>query len=193
MQDSPAAPEGGAAPSAPQPVRITQRILAQYVRDLSFENVLARKGVGGDLTPEIQVQVALDAKRRSAENQYEVATKLNATSRTKAAGEVLFALEIDYVGVFEIAGVPEDQLHAYLLIECPRQTFPFLRRIVSDVTRDGGFPALNLDSIDFVALYRAEIARRAQAAGQAGAATAPANGGPAGTGGTGSAPPRLDA
>jgi preprotein translocase subunit SecB len=62
-----------------------------------------------------------------------------------------------------IDGLPEEQLHPYLLIECPRITFPFLRRIVSDITRDGGFPALNLEMIDFVALYRNELARRAQA------------------------------
>jgi preprotein translocase subunit SecB len=69
-------------------------------------------------------------------------------------------MEIDYVGIFHIEGVPEDQMHPFLLIECPRMIFPFLRRIVSDVTRDGGFPPLNLENIDFIALYRNEIARR---------------------------------
>ncbi|WP_051150456.1 protein-export chaperone SecB [Rubellimicrobium thermophilum] len=167
---------------------MSTRILAQYIRDLSFENVLARKGVQGEVTPEVQVQVALDAKKRSIPGQYEVATKLTATSKTRAAGEVLFVLEVDYVGVFEIQGVPEDQLHPYLLIECPRLIFPFLRRIVSDVSRDGGFPPLNLDMIDWVQLYRADIARRAQQAqqtqqaqGQQGGDAAPA------------AAPRLDA
>ena len=72
----------------------------------------------------------------------------------------MFILELDYAGVFHVEGVPEDQLHPFLLIECPRILFPFVRRIVSDVTRDGGFPPLNLDNIDFVALYRQEIARR---------------------------------
>ena len=65
--------------------------------------------------------------------------------------------------MFQIEGVPADQINPYLLIECPRITFPFLRRIVSDVTRDGGFPPLNLEMIDFVQLYRSEVARRAQA------------------------------
>jgi preprotein translocase subunit SecB len=74
--------------------------------------------------------------------------------------EKLFLMEIDYVGIFSIAGVPEDQLHPFLLIECPRLLFPFLRRIVSDVTRDGGFPPLNLETIDFMALYRNELMRR---------------------------------
>jgi preprotein translocase subunit SecB len=161
MQDTPETPEGASATPAAAP-RISQRILTQYVRDLSFENVLARKGVTGDLTPEIAVQVSLDGRKRGGENQYEVTTKLTATSKTKANGDVLFMLEIEYVGVFQIEGVPETQMHPYLLIECPRITFPFLRRIVSDVTRDGGFPPLNLEMIDFVALYRNELTRRAQ-------------------------------
>lgn len=165
MTDTPDAPDDtpdGAAPTPAAAAKVTQRILAQYIRDLSFENVLARKGVTGEVAPEIAVQVALDGKKRGGDHQYEVTTKLTATSKTKATGDVLFALEVEYVGVFHIEGVPEAQLHPYLLIECPRLTFPFLRRIVSDVTRDGGFPPLNLEMIDFVALYRGELARRAQ-------------------------------
>ena len=107
---------------------------------MSFENILAQKGVTGDAQPEIQVQVNLDARKRKPDDQYEVITKLNVTSKTKEKGEPLFVLEIEYAGVFEVKGVPEQQMHPYLLIECPRITFPFLRRIVSDVTRDGGFP-----------------------------------------------------
>ncbi|WP_411889463.1 protein-export chaperone SecB [Yoonia sp. SDW83-1] len=154
-------PENGAAPAqAPQ---VTSRVLAQYIRDMSFENILAQKGVQGDAQPEIQVQVNLDARKRSADNQYEIITKLNINSKTKEKGEPLFILEIEYAGVFHVEGVPEEQMHPYLLIECPRITFPFLRRIVSDVTRDGGFPPLNLETIDFLALYRSELARRAEA------------------------------
>jgi preprotein translocase subunit SecB len=162
MTDTPdnAAP---AAAGTPQQQQITSRVLAQYIRDMSFENILAQKGVKGDAQPEIQVQVNLDARKRTADHQFEVITKLNITSKTKAANEPLFVLEIEYAGVFHVEGVPEEQMHPYLLIECPRITFPFLRRIVSDVTRDGGFPALNLETIDFLALYRAELARRAEA------------------------------
>ncbi|EAQ07538.1 protein-export chaperone SecB [Yoonia vestfoldensis] len=162
MTDTPdnAAPAAGAAP---QPQQISSRVLAQYIRDMSFENILAQKGVKGDAQPEVQVQVNLDARKRTADHQFEVITKLNITSKTKAAGEPLFVLEIEYAGVFHVEGVPEEQMHPYLLIECPRITFPFLRRIVSDVTRDGGFPALNLETIDFLALYRSELARRAEA------------------------------
>ena len=169
MTDMPDAPNGATPTAAPATPKVSQRILAQYIRDLSFENVLARKGVSGEVQPEIQVQVSLDGKKRGGDNQYEVTTKIAATSKTKSTGDVLFVLEIEYVGVFQIEGVPEAQLHPYLLIECPRITFPFLRRIVSDVTRDGGFPPLNLEMIDFVQLYRNDLARRAQA-GQAAAA-----------------------
>lgn len=154
-------PENGAAAPTAAP-QINSRVLAQYIRDMSFENILAQKGVTGDAQPEIQVQVNLDARKRKVDNQFEVITKLNITSKTKEKGEALFVLEIEYAGVFHVEGVPEDQMHPYLLIECPRITFPFLRRIVSDVTRDGGFPPLNLETIDFLALYRTELARRAE-------------------------------
>ena len=158
MSDTPE--NGAAAPAAPQ---INSRVLAQYIRDMSFENILAQKGVTGDAQPEIQVQVNLDARKRKADNQFEVITKLNVTSKTKEKGEPLFVLELEYAGVFHVEGVPEEQMHPYLLIECPRITFPFVRRVVSDVTRDGGFPPLNLETIDFLALYRSELARRAEA------------------------------
>lgn len=155
---------GGDATAAPtQPAKIMQRVIAQYIRDMSFENVLAQKGAKGEVQPEIQVQVNLDARKRGSDNQYEVITKLNITSKTKESGDPIFVMEIEYAGIFQIEGVPEEQMHPYLLIECPRITFPFLRRIVSDVTRDGGFAALNLETIDFLQLYRTEIARRAQA------------------------------
>ena len=165
MSDTPE-PNGaippGAAPGAQAP-KVTQRVIAQYIRDMSFENVLAQKGIKGDVQPEIQVQVNLDARKRGADNQFEVITKLNITSKAKETADPIFVFEIEYAGVFQIDGVPEEQMHPYLLIECPRITFPFLRRIVSDVTRDGGFAPLNLETIDFMALYRNELARRVQA------------------------------
>lgn len=149
--------DNGAATEQPQ---LQMKVLGQFVRDMSFENVMAQKGISGDVQPDVQVQVNLDAKKRQAEHQFEVAIKLNITSKSKAGGEPLFVLEIDYVGIFQIQGVPDAQLHPFLLIECPRMLFPFLRRIVSDITRDGGYPPLNLETIDFVQLYRQEIARR---------------------------------
>ncbi|MDQ2090313.1 protein-export chaperone SecB [Marimonas arenosa] len=155
----------GAAAQAPQ---IQLNVINQFVRDLSFENILAQKGGQGEVQPDIQVQVNLDAKKREAENQYEVSIKLNIENRDKTnTDKKIFLMEIDYAGLFFIAGVPEEQMHPFLLIECPRLLFPFLRRIVSDISRDGGFPPLNLDNIDFMALYRQELERRQAASGQA--------------------------
>ena len=157
--------EAAAAPQ-PQQAQPQMKVLGQFVRDLSFENIMAQKGISGEVQPDVSVQVNLDAKKRSVENQYEVAIKLKVDSNAKAGGEQLFLLELEYAGIFHIEGVPEAQMHPFLLIECPRMLFPFLRRIVSDVTRDGGYPALNLENIDFVSIYRNELARQ-QAAQQA--------------------------
>ena len=156
---------GNGADQAPQ---IQLNVINQFVRDLSFENILAQKREQGELQPDIQVQVNLDAQKREAENHYEVAIKLNIENRDKNNPEhKIFIMEIDYAGLFFIAGVPEEQMHPFLLIECPRLLFPFLRRIVSDISRDGGFPPLNLDNIDFMGLYRQELARRQAETGQA--------------------------
>lgn len=148
----------GAAPEAPQ---VRMQVMAQYIRDMSFENAVAQKGLAGsDVQPEIQVAVSLDARKRAVDHQYEVLNKYRVTSTNKSDGATLFLLELEYGGVFHVEGVPEDQLHPFLLIECPRLLFPYVRRIVSDVTRDGGFPPLNIDNVDFLALYRQELARR---------------------------------
>ncbi len=150
--------------SAPQAApQIKMQVLAQFVRDLSFENMVAQKGLSaGDVQPDIQVAVSLDARKRGTGSHYDVITKFKVTSKNKANGDTLFLLELDYGGVFLVEGVTDEQLHPFLLIECPRLLFPFVRRIISDVIRDGGFPALNVDTVDFLALYRQELARRAQ-------------------------------
>lgn len=158
-------PTGNGAAEATTPAQIKMQVLAQYVRDMSFENMVVQKGLSaGEVQPDIQVAVSLDARKRPVEHQYEVVTKFKVTSNNKADKAALFLLELDYGGIFHIEGVPEDQLHPFLLIECPRMIFPFVRRIISDVTRDGGFPPLNVDTVDFLALYRQELARRAAAA-----------------------------
>jgi len=149
--------EVAAAQPPKQPVL---KVLSQYVRDMSFENVSAQKGKNPEGKPNFNVQVGLDAKKKGEAKNFEIIIKLNVTA---AAGEEkLFILEVEYGGLFFVDNVNEQQLHAFLLIECPRQIFPYLRRIVSDITHDGGFPPLNLDSIDFLALYRQELSRRAQ-------------------------------
>lgn len=158
--------ENGAADTSAQPAaqaqapQLKMSIINQFIKDLSFENVLAQKGVSGEVQPDVKVQVNLDARKRSADHQYEVILKLVIDSSVKGSTAKLFLLELEYAGVFHIEGVPNEQMHPFLLIECPRMLFPFVRRIVSDVTRDGGFPPLNMDIIDFVQLYRSELARR---------------------------------
>ena len=146
--------EAGAAPTPPTPPQM--KVLGQFIKDLSFENIVSRKPIQGEVQPDMQVQVSLDAKKR-ADNQYEVISKYNITSKNKGSDDVLFVLELEYAGLFLIENIAQEQIHPFLLIECPRMTFPFVRRIVSDVTRDGGFPPLNLDNVDFVALYRQQI------------------------------------
>lgn len=143
-----------AAGEQPQP---RLQVLSQYIRDLSFENIAMRDGVKAEGNPDISVQVSLDASKKG-ENVYEVVNKVKVDAKQGEAR--IFLMELEYAGQFRVEGVPEDRLHPFLMIECPRMIFPYLRRIVGDVTRDGGFPPLNLDNIDFLALYRQEIARR---------------------------------
>lgn len=162
------AEENGAAAQpqaqAPAQPQIKMQVLAQFIRDMSFENAVAQKGLnGGEVQPDIQVAVSLDARKRTQDHQFEVIQKFRVTSKNKANGETLFLLELDYGGVFHIEGVPDEQIHPFLMIECPRLLFPFIRRIISDVTRDGGFPPLNIDTVDYLSLYRQELARRSQA------------------------------
>jgi preprotein translocase subunit SecB len=155
--------QGNGADAANETQQVKMDVLTQFVRDLSFENVLAQQGTGGEVSPDVQVGVSLSPKKRQQENQYEVVVKLNISSKNKGTEQQLFLLEMEYAGVFHVEGVPDDQLHPFLMIECPRMIFPFIRRIVSDVTRDGGFPPLNLENIDWIKLYRNELARRQSA------------------------------
>lgn len=161
MAEETATTDAGAAQGQQQ---IRMQVLAQFIRDMSFENMVAKKGVSsGDVQPDIQIAVSLDARKRPVDHQYDVISKYRCTSKNKSNGETLFLLEVEYGAIFHVEGVPDEQLHPFLLIECPRLVFPFVRRIISDVTRDGGFPPLNIDTVDFVTLYRQELARRAQA------------------------------
>jgi preprotein translocase subunit SecB len=142
-------PQGGAADQAIQP-RMT--IQTQFVKDLSFENPRAPASLQpSQARPEIQVRVDVRAQALGGE-RYEVVLQIHVDAQT--AGETSFMLELSYGGVFGLMNIPPDSLQALLLIECPRLLFPFARRIIADATRDGGFPPLMLDPIDFVALYR---------------------------------------
>ena len=130
------------------------QVLGQYIRDFSFENIMVQKGISGEVNPEISVQVSLDAKKRAKGSHYDVVCKYSVSSKNRGTEETLFLLELEYGGLFQIENLPDPQLHQFLLIECPRLLFPFARRIVADTTREGGFPPLNLELIDFAAIYR---------------------------------------
>lgn len=129
-------------------------ILAHFVRDLSFENVGAIEGTPPDGTPEISVQVNLDGKNLS-DDTYQVNMKL--TAKAVTGENTRFLVELDYAGIFLITNVTEAHTHPILFIECPRLILPFARRVVSDVTRDGGYPPLMVDNVDFSALYRQKL------------------------------------
>ncbi|MEQ8282335.1 MAG: protein-export chaperone SecB [Parvibaculum sp.] len=144
-----------------QPAVAQLRVLTQYVKDVSFENPNAPQALGPvDEQPNISVRVDVGVNRMS-DTDYEVALKLGAEARTK--DKTMFLVEIDYAGLFRLTNIPEENLEAVLVIECPRQIFPFARRIVADLTRDGGYPPLMIDPIDFVSLYQQRRQQMAQA------------------------------
>jgi preprotein translocase subunit SecB len=136
-------------------------VLAQYTKDFSFENPNAPKSLApSQKQPTINIQINVNANPISPD-EYEVALKIE--GKAEQTSTLLFNFELVYAGVFRIVNVPQENLHPLVMIECPRLLFPFLRRIVSDITRDGGFPPLNIDTIDFLQLYRQEASRRAAA------------------------------
>jgi preprotein translocase subunit SecB len=141
---------------------VMPRVISQYVRDISFENLAARKGLAAAEQQRVSVQASVEARGRGAGEQYEVVTKLRVSSKSEPSGDGVFLLEIDYAGLFDVSGLAGDKLDRFLHVECPRMTFPFLRRIVAQVTQDGSFQPLILDTIDFASIYRKEQARRAQ-------------------------------
>lgn len=155
-KDAPA-PEpasGDAVGVAPPPQASAPQIgiQSQYVKDLSFEN----PGAPGSLVataeaPEIQVNVEVQARPLQNES-YEVS--LHITASGKNGQTTLFVLDLTYGAVCRVVGVPKESLQPVLLVECPRMLFPFARRVLSDATRDGGFPPLMLNPIDFLALFR---------------------------------------
>ncbi len=126
--------------------------LAQYTKDFSFENPNAPRSLAPQQkTPQISIQVNVGAKQ-IAEVDFEV--DLTLEGNAKIDGDVLFAFELIYSGIFRARNVPADQLHPVIMIECPRLLFPFGRQIIAEAVRNGGFPPLYIDPIDFAALYR---------------------------------------
>lgn len=138
------------------------RILAQYIRDLSFENPRAPDSLRAGVTaPQIEMGVELNAQAKEG-GVFEVELKLSAQARRET--EAVFQIELVYAGLFQIVGVDEQDMEQVLMIECPRYLFPFARRMVADLTAEGGFPPLMLEPLDFAAIY---MARQTQTAGTA--------------------------
>ena len=143
-------PAGGAQQDSQHAPRLM--IQSQYIKDLSFENPRAPTSLEpGQSRPEITVRVDARAQNLGPE-RYEVTLQLHVDA--KIGADPVFMVELIYGGLFSLANIPQESLQPLLLIECPRLLFPFARRIVADATRDGGFPPLMIDPIDFVSLYR---------------------------------------
>jgi preprotein translocase subunit SecB len=141
------------------------RILAQFVRDFSFENPRAPEALrAGAAQPQIDLGVEMNARGRE-DGLFEVDLKLSA--RASRDDGALFVIELLYGGVFQITGVGAEDIEPVLLIECPRYLFPFARRIIADITAEGGFPPFMLDPIDFAGVYAARKAEEAQQVGHA--------------------------
>jgi preprotein translocase subunit SecB len=138
-------------------------VLGQYIKDLSFENPNAPRSLTPAQTqPAIQIQINVGVQQL-AETDYEVSLKLE--GKAESAGSVLFAFDLTFAGAFRLQNIPKESLQPVVMIECPRLLFPFAREIVATAVRNGGFPPLLLDPVDFVALYQQRMAQ-AQQAGQ---------------------------
>lgn len=162
--------KSAAAPAAEQkgPAPVQVQIAAQYIKDLSFENPNIEKLIEnpGD-NPNIQLEVNVNA-RRTGEDFYESAIDFKAHASNQKG--TIYQLEIVYAGLFRLKNIPSEALEPFLLINCPTLIFPYLRRIVSDLTREGGFPPLLLDPIDFGGLF---MRRKQEEAARAGGGDTP--------------------
>ena len=144
-------PPGGAQPQQQAGIHV----LGQYIKDLSFENPSAPRSLrASDKAPTLDVNVNVNARPQS-QTDFEIELKLDA--RAVRGEETLFIVEVTYAGLFQIRNVPPEHIQPLVLIECPRLLFPFARQIIADATRQGGFPPLMIDPVDFTALYRRRI------------------------------------
>ena len=151
MADKKDKSNGKANPAAAAQPQVQIKILSQYIKDLSFENPNIRKLIAspGD-SPNLKVEVNVNAERVEGDI-YESAIEFKATAANNIG--TIYVLETVYAGLFRIESMPEQALEPFLLISAPTTIFPFLRRLVADVTREGGYPPLMLDPIDFASLY----------------------------------------
>jgi preprotein translocase subunit SecB len=144
------------------------RILAQYIKDLSFESPHAPESLRvTGAPPQIDLNVELNANGRE-DGLYEAELKL--TARATRDAETVFHLELVYAGLFQIMGVPPADIEPVLMIECPRYLFPFARRLIADLSAEGGFPPFRLEPIDFGGIYAARLAQQQGQAPQTGLA-----------------------
>ncbi len=149
-------PATNGGPAAEKPPQLN--ILGQYIKDLSFENPNAPRSLQpNQQAPAINIQINVNAKPIS-ETDVEVELKLE--GRAEHQGNFMFGFDLVYAGVFRLLNVPKESTHPIIMIECPRLLFPFAREILASVTRNGGFPPLMIDPVDFVALYRQKMAER---------------------------------
>jgi len=141
----------------PNPEKLPQlNVLTQYIKDFSFENPNAPRSLTPpQQPPAINIQINVNVKGLG-DNDYEVELKIE--GKADSGGSVLFGFDLTYAGVFRIQNVAQESVHPLVMIECPRLLFPFAREIVATAVRDGGFPPLLIDPIDFVALYRQKLA-----------------------------------
>lgn len=160
MSETPPNPNG-AMPNDPATAP-SMRVLAQYVKDLSFENPKAPASFQTETAPNMEVNVDVQARGLNTD-QYEV--ELSVAARAMQGEEALFVVETTYAGVFEIKNVPREQLEMVMVVECPRLLFPFLRQIVADATRNGNYPPLLMEPIDFLGIYAANAERAKQQGG----------------------------
>ena len=132
-------------------------VLGQYIKDFSFENPNAPRSLTPTQTqPAINIQINVGVQQLAG-TDYEVT--LNLEGKAETEGTVLFAFDLIFAGVFRVQNVPEQTLQALVMIECPRLLFPFAREIVATAVRNGGFPPLLLDPVDFVSLYQQRAAQ----------------------------------
>ena len=149
-------PEKGAAGTNGNGQQPQLNILGQYVKDLSFENPGAPGSLGPrQQAPNININVNVNANPLS-ETDYDVVLTLN--TKAEMDGKTLFNVELVYGGIFRVAGFPQEHMLPILFIECPRLLFPFARQIVAECTRNGGFPPLMIDPIDFAAMFQQRMA-----------------------------------
>jgi len=147
---------GPAGHQMPQAAMPQIGVLAQYVKDFSFENPNAPRSMApSGQQPTINVQVNVDAAPMSG-TDFEVTLRLE--GKAEAQDMLLFGFELVFAGAFRIQNVPPDSLQPVVMIECPRLLFPFAREIIATAVRNGGFAPLLLDPIDFVTLYRQRLA-----------------------------------